>query len=1210
MTIRIVIFRDEQQMVFEGARARRVRLQTGDKVLFEGTDLQKADFRLEGRDLMVEVEGEGQFVLEGFYDREQGRTVAELVLDEETLGQILGALQPAAGETAQTEGPENEHHFRIGFTGVRRYDAAGIDGVGQEGVGEIGDRIGLGAPSAGVSVVSILTDVPSIYGGNGPTGPITGGTNAPVGVDDVVGPIDENATVSRNTRASGVLGNDTDADPTQQVFLTVSQVLASTPDATAVAVAGSGATTLEGAYGTLTIRANGTYAYSADADAADRLAQGASAQEVFTYTVRDADGRTATATLTIRINGVNDAPTAVNDAASVDEGGSVTGDVILGAAGGAGRDSDAEGDALTVTGIRAGAAGGFTAVAAGGSQVVTSGAGSLTINSDGTYSYSYGDDPALAAGQTRIQTFSYQVSDGRATSVATLSITIRGGDGATAVNDTVTADEDSGTPAIGDVLANDIDRGNGPLVVVGVGNDAVPAGGEQILDGQYGALTIRSDGTYTYNPDDARDDAAPQGGSVLDTFRYTIRDALGRTSTGTLSVQVRGANDDPTAVDDQASVNENATVSGGTRATGLLGNDTDPDNGETASLVVASVDDAAGGSVAVPGTGNVVVTGAFGSLTIAANGTYTYAANGAAAEALPQGETALDTFTYTIRDAQGATSQATFTVTVTGQNDAPVAANDANAVDEGTSVLGDVVQGDIDGNGADTDVDGDTLAVTGIRAGTTGGFTAVAEGGSQVVNVGAGSLTMNSDGTYSYSYGDDPTLGDGQTLNQVFTYQVSDGTVSRTANLTITVRGNSGPVGTPDVENAQEDTGATINGNVLTNDIDRLDPANPRLQVTAVNGQAGNVSQQIAGQFGSLLLNADGTYTYILDDTRDDAAPQGGVLNDVFTYTLRDLNNRSSLGTLTIRVQGVNDDPTAVDDTVGVNENATVNRGTRATGLLGNDTDPDNGETASLVVASVDDAAGGSVVVPGTGNVVVTGAFGSLTIAANGNDTLIGGAGQDTFVGFAGNDYASYITSSSNVSINFVTGLFTNDAQNDLFHFTIEVLQLTNQSDLITLNSSRSWEIRSEGGNDTINSEGAGTQINRLLGGAGDDLIRINANTGLLGIFSGELGNDTLQLGSGVDVNLATGNESRMTGFEVIDLNYAGAHTVRLNANNLANNLTSGTLRIMGSTDDRVELSFGLTGWTSVNNGSTTTYTSRDNGRSVEIDNSVVMQIV
>ena len=55
-------------------------------------------------------------------------------------------------------------------------------------------------------------------------------------------------------------------------------------------------------------------------------------------------------------------------------------------------------------------------------------------------------------------------------------------------------------------------------------------------------------------------------------------------------------------------------------------------------------------------------------------------------EGLAVGQTATDTFIYTLSDGNGGTDTATVTVTINGVNDRPTAADDVANVDEGATV--------------------------------------------------------------------------------------------------------------------------------------------------------------------------------------------------------------------------------------------------------------------------------------------------------------------------------------------------------------------------------------------------------------------------------------------------------------------------------------------------------------------------------------------
>lgn len=115
----------------------------------------------------------------------------------------------------------------------------------------------------------------------------------------------------------------------------------------------------------------------------------------------------------------------------------------------------------------------------------------------------------------------------------------------------------------------------------------------------------------------------------------------------TLAFEATPRNAAPTAVADAVAVAEDAAT--GNLVPALLGNDTDPDAGDTLSI-------------AAVGTAGTQGTVAFD----AAARTLVYTADADAFDLLAPGATASDSFTYTVRDAAGLTSTATVAVTVTG----------------------------------------------------------------------------------------------------------------------------------------------------------------------------------------------------------------------------------------------------------------------------------------------------------------------------------------------------------------------------------------------------------------------------------------------------------------------------------------------------------------------------------------------------------------
>ena len=103
-----------------------------------------------------------------------------------------------------------------------------------------------------------------------------------------------------------------------------------------------------------------------------------------------------------------------------------------------------------------------------------------------------------------------------------------------ATDDTATITEDSVETASGNVLSNDTDAENGTLAVSDAGT----------FQGQYGVLTLNSDGSYTYVVDDDLVDTL--SADVQDVFSYTVSDGAGGTDTGTLTIQIGLAADQRT----------------------------------------------------------------------------------------------------------------------------------------------------------------------------------------------------------------------------------------------------------------------------------------------------------------------------------------------------------------------------------------------------------------------------------------------------------------------------------------------------------------------------------------------------------------------------------------------------------------------------------------------------------------------------------------
>ncbi len=103
--------------------------------------------------------------------------------------------------------------------------------------------------------------------------------------------------------------------------------------------------------------------------------------------------------------------------------------------------------------------------------------------------------------------------------------------------------------------------------------------------------------------------------------------------------------------------------------------------------VASGVQSSAFGSVGTSVSGN------YGAITIAANGSYIYTVDNsnAAVEALrTASDTLTDVFSYTVRDAAGATSTTQVTITIHGANDAPTTTADLAHATEAGGLLNNI----------------------------------------------------------------------------------------------------------------------------------------------------------------------------------------------------------------------------------------------------------------------------------------------------------------------------------------------------------------------------------------------------------------------------------------------------------------------------------------------------------------------------------------
>ncbi|MGG7565377.1 Ig-like domain-containing protein [Rhodovulum sp. DZ06] len=843
---------------------------------------------------------------------------------------------------------------------------------------------------------------------------ITGQDTPPDAVDDTGLSVGEDAVLA----GIDVRANDTDAE-TATADLAITEIDGSAASVGVPVTLASGARVTLNADGTLDYNPNGAY---------QGLAQGASVVETFTYTIEDETGGTDTATVSITVNGSNDDPDARNDFRGTNEDLAFSGDLF--ANNGAGADSDVDGEGFTITAVNGSAA-------AVGTPISVGAGGLVTVRADGTFDFNpNGAYEHLANGESVVETFTYTITDDHgATDGATVYFTVTG------VNDQPVAQDDdvSGTPAAvisGSVLA---DNGNGAdsdpdatdvLAVSAV--DGVPGlvGVQQAL-ASGALLTVNSDGTFDFDPNGAYD-GLPSGSTATESVTYTISDGNGGFDTATLSIVISGDNLPPAARDDALATDEETAAAFDLFADNGAGVDEDP-NGD--AITVTAVN----GGADPLGSAFALASGAL--LTVNGDGSVAFDPNGAY-EDLGVGQSATETFTYTVSDGLGGTDTATATITINGVNDDPVASDDVVSVGEDGFISLSVITGDT-GAGPDTDIDGDTLsviAVNGIAANVGADLPGYL--GLQIVQAD-GSLFVDARGAFDH-------LDLGDTGSYSFTYDIGDGHGGTDrATVTVSVVGaNDGPAAADDAFAVDADTG--LSGAVLADNGSGADSdadADAVLSVAALNGVAGDVGTPVLLPSGATLtLRADGTFDYDPNGAFDGLV-RGATGTDSFDYTLSDEHAATDTATVTITVTGVNHAPVAAADTVTVSEDAPG-----VGNLLGNDTDYDGDAPTVLSI----DLGGGALPLA---TPVALGA-GILTVYANGHvdfdpnggyeDLALGASTTETFTYAIGDGFGGIDTQTVTVVI---TGenddpVAVDDGASTAENTAVDVAVLGNDSDV------------------------------------------------------------------------------------------------------------------------------------------------------------------
>lgn len=430
--------------------------------------------------------------------------------------------------------------------------------------------------------------------------------------------------------------------------------------------------------------------------------------------------------------------------------------------------------------------------------------GTVSINSStGEYTYT----PNLNANGS--DSFTFKVNDGTVNSnTATVSITITPVNDAPVANDlSITVNED--TTFNGNLTATDVEGSSLTYSVV--------------ANATHGTVTVNSNGSFSYHP------AQDYNGS--DSFTFKANDGSLDSNTATVSITVVSHNNLPVAQNQSITTNEDTAKTGTLVAT-------DADNDTLTYSIV--VNGAKGTAVITNAT-----TGAF---------TYTPSAN----------QNGTDAFTFKVYDGKGYSNTATVSVVINPVNDAPVALDDA--VSTNRNVAKNIVL-------VGTDVEGSTLTYTVVTSPTKG-----------VLSGTAPNLIY--------------TPNNNQTGADSFTFKVNDGQLdSNVATISITINNtNQLPVANNSAITTNEDT--VKSGNVTATDADN-DPLTYSV-----------VTQPTKG---TISMGSNGSYTYTPNLNANGS--------DSFTFKANDGVGNSNTATVSITITPVNDAPVANNVSITTTQN-------------------------------------------------------------------------------------------------------------------------------------------------------------------------------------------------------------------------------------------------------------------------------------------------
>ncbi len=464
---------------------------------------------------------------------------------------------------------------------------------------------------------------------------------------------------------------------------------------------------------------------------------------------------------------------------------------------------------------------------------------------------------------------------------------------------------------------NDSDPNDLDLSIVSINGVTLTGAAQTITDGT-STIDIDTDGEITYSPGTAV--------TGLVTYAYTIENTNNLTATANQIITVNpvaGVTGGPSATDDNYTVDQGGTIE--LRPLTKGANDSDP-NGLDLSIVSINGD---------------ALTGAVQTITVQ-NGTVAIDANGVITFASSPSYFGTVMFNYVIENTNNETATASEIIIVNevvGGATAPTATDDVYTMDQGETIqIRPLTKGTNDSDPNDI-----TLTITEMNSEVIDYNNLPQTISVGVVNDPDGTITFNAadDITYTAIKAGAPTS---------FSYEISNGTETATANQLITVNAVTNPT---NVLNATDDIyamdqGETIRIRPLTKGENDSDPNDLPLSITEINSVVidyNNLPQTITI---GLVNDPDGTVTVeAADDIEFNAIKSGSIS---FSYEISNGSTTASANQI-IAVTAVapgSTAPTATDDVYSMDQGETIAIRPLTKGT--NDSDPND---ATLTVTEI-----------------------------------------------------------------------------------------------------------------------------------------------------------------------------------------------------------------------------------------------------------------